>query len=312
MDLQQLRYFAVVAEELHFTRAARRLYVDQSALSAAVRRLERDLGTSLFVRTTRHVELTEAGRVLLPEARSLLAAAEEFQLAVERARGGPQPERRHRVVVGLYCGSMAAAELTGPIVHAFHTRHPELALEVRPLTLFDPWGAADPDLDVVVTRDGGLPGDEVTVLFHTPRLLAVPAQLDLAGVEEVHLADVADLTWTGTGGWPPSAQEFMAGYDLRAEGLDVRRAQAPALPIDEAWRWHAEHEVLVMTNDLTVRRSPPGVVLRPLAGRPTVPVTVLDRRGDSRTRAFVAVAAEVSAALRDLVPDALPPQAQPA
>ena len=75
MELRQLEHFLAVAEEGHFTRAARRCRMSQSALSASIRSLERDLDSRLFVRTTRKVELTEAGRVLLEESRRTLRAA---------------------------------------------------------------------------------------------------------------------------------------------------------------------------------------------------------------------------------------------
>lgn len=68
IDVQRLRCFVTLCEELHFTRAAARLFVDQSALSRQIRRLERDLGVQLFHRSTRRVELTAAGERLLPEA----------------------------------------------------------------------------------------------------------------------------------------------------------------------------------------------------------------------------------------------------
>jgi len=73
IELRQLRYFVAVAEELHFGRAAERLHISQSPLSRAIRELERDLGLMLFVRTTRRVELTEAGSVLLERSRRALA-----------------------------------------------------------------------------------------------------------------------------------------------------------------------------------------------------------------------------------------------
>ncbi len=69
LDPRLLRAFVTVAEELHFTRAAARLYVAQQALSRDVRRLERELGAELFVRTTRQVTLTADGERLLPHAR---------------------------------------------------------------------------------------------------------------------------------------------------------------------------------------------------------------------------------------------------
>ncbi|MEI9997983.1 MAG: LysR family transcriptional regulator [Verrucomicrobiota bacterium] len=87
MDLRQLEYFVTVAEERHFTRAARRLHLVQSGLSQTIRLLEDELGGPLLVRTTRRVDLTPAGKVLLLEARRVLAAAREAQIAVTQVQG---------------------------------------------------------------------------------------------------------------------------------------------------------------------------------------------------------------------------------
>ncbi|MET8582604.1 LysR family transcriptional regulator [Streptomyces collinus] len=81
-----LRAFLAVAEELHFTRAAARLYVAQQALSRDVRRLERELGAELFLRTTRQVALTADGERLLPHARRVLAAQDDLLAAFGQAR----------------------------------------------------------------------------------------------------------------------------------------------------------------------------------------------------------------------------------
>ena len=89
VELRQLRYFVVVAEELHFGRAADRLHMSQSPLSRAIRELERDLDVVLIVRTTRRVELTPAGAVLLARARRALA---EIDGAIEDARRAAHPD----------------------------------------------------------------------------------------------------------------------------------------------------------------------------------------------------------------------------
>src|ERR1700730_13355172 len=87
LELRHLEQFVAVAEEGTFTPVARRLHLAQSGLSAAVRRLEKELGAPLFVRTPQRVELTEAGRVLLVEARRTLAAAHAAQDAVAAVQG---------------------------------------------------------------------------------------------------------------------------------------------------------------------------------------------------------------------------------
>ena len=86
VHLRNLRYFAAVAEELHFSRAAERLHVSQPALSKQIRQLERELRFPLFRRERRRVELTAAGEVLLPAARDLLADWEQvLAAATQRA-----------------------------------------------------------------------------------------------------------------------------------------------------------------------------------------------------------------------------------
>lgn len=88
-DLRQLRYFVAVAEDLNFTRAAERLHMAQPPLSAAIRQLEEQLGVALFERTTRQVELTVAGKLLLEKSRQLLAHAEEVFSVVREVEREP-------------------------------------------------------------------------------------------------------------------------------------------------------------------------------------------------------------------------------
>ncbi|MEV4702214.1 LysR family transcriptional regulator [Actinoplanes sp. NPDC049316] len=85
METRELRYFVAVAEELHFGRAAQRLGIAQPPLSRAISRLERRLGATLLDRTSRAVHLTEAGAVLLREARAALDAVEAAERRTRRA-----------------------------------------------------------------------------------------------------------------------------------------------------------------------------------------------------------------------------------
>src|SRR4051812_26850994 len=88
MELRHLEYFVAVAEERSFTRAAARLHVVQSGVSAAVKALERELDAALLERTSKRVALTDAGEALLPRARAALDAAQAARDAVGEVRGG--------------------------------------------------------------------------------------------------------------------------------------------------------------------------------------------------------------------------------
>jgi DNA-binding transcriptional LysR family regulator len=125
MELRQLSHFLAVAEERHFTRAAARVHLTQSSLSSSVRALERELGTDLFVRSTRQVELTEAGRALLPAARRTIAAAEDGRDAVAGVRG---LVRGHLAIGALQ--SLGPVNLPG-LLARFHRRHPAVTLRIH-------------------------------------------------------------------------------------------------------------------------------------------------------------------------------------
>jgi DNA-binding transcriptional LysR family regulator len=119
MELRHLRYFAAVATELNFTRAAARLRVAQPALSRQIRQLEDELGVVLFTRSPRGVQLTKAGRGFLDEARALLSHSERVMRTARQPAGG------QHINVGYIWGLFHS--LVPPWLESFRRRHPETA-----------------------------------------------------------------------------------------------------------------------------------------------------------------------------------------
>ncbi|MFI2436021.1 LysR family transcriptional regulator [Streptomyces sp. NPDC018693] len=125
MELRHLQHFVAVAEDQHFTRAAERLMVSQSGLSASIRALERELRAPLFVRTTRRVTLTEAGRALLGEAERVLAqvrAAHEAVAAVQGVLRGTLALGAEQCIAGVHPPRLLAA---------FRRLHPDVEIRLR-------------------------------------------------------------------------------------------------------------------------------------------------------------------------------------
>jgi DNA-binding transcriptional LysR family regulator len=128
MELRHIRYFLAVAEELHFGRAAARLNISQPPLSQQILRLERELQAPLFHRTKRRVELTNAGRVFLDEARALVTLAEQAAGNAQRASRGEIGQ----LLVG--CALWADFLSGAAIIRRFARRHPDVEVELRDLT----------------------------------------------------------------------------------------------------------------------------------------------------------------------------------
>jgi DNA-binding transcriptional LysR family regulator len=123
MELRHLRYFVAVAEELHFTRAAERLGIKQPPLSLQIRQLEQEIGTPLFHRLTRGVELTEAGTLLLDDAHRILDQVERTKTSVQtRARG-----ETGRIHVG-FAGATYFQPLVPDIIRSYRKTYPGVVL----------------------------------------------------------------------------------------------------------------------------------------------------------------------------------------
>ncbi|SEK72483.1 transcriptional regulator, LysR family [Stigmatella aurantiaca] len=128
MELRHLRYFAVLAEELHFARAAKRLRIGQPALSMQLKALEEELETRLLERTRRHVALTEAGRLFLEQARQLLEHAERAAQIAKRAGRG----ELGRIGIG-YSVNAAYSGILAKTLKAFRQRAPDVELLLHEL-----------------------------------------------------------------------------------------------------------------------------------------------------------------------------------
>lgn len=147
MELRTLRYFQAVAEELSFSKAARRLRIAQPALSRAVRELEQELGGELFKRNKRVVKLTPAGLVLLRGADTVLGQCEDVVRRVQRTMRGQEGEVR----LG-FIGPPTQRFLAG-LVKAFRARHPGVSVQLEERTPERVWEMVSKDrLDVGLTR----------------------------------------------------------------------------------------------------------------------------------------------------------------
>ncbi|MEV5877781.1 LysR family transcriptional regulator [Streptomyces sp. NPDC052101] len=274
MEPRLLRAFVAVAEELHFTRAAARLYIAQQALSRDVRRLERELGAELFVRTTRQVTLTADGERLLPLARRVLTAQDELLAAFGPARPllvdlnfpGPATGRRvlHRArELAPDCELMARYEsgLTGAAAELLAGR-----LDAS----FGRFAGLDPALR------SGLAQQPVR---YEPMAVVLPEDHPLAARAEVPLAALAGETvYAGAGN--PSTPEWTDLACRLFAGRGIRSAPPlpPAVGDEEFERIMAKnrHPVLAVVDFPAMPRT----VRRPLVDPvPLSPVSLVWRKG---------------------------------
>jgi DNA-binding transcriptional LysR family regulator len=128
MDFRQLGYIAVLAEERHFGRAARRLDMSQPALSAAIKQIEAELGTQLFLRDSRNVEVTRAGRALEGEARLLLRQFDETKALVQAVAEG----KEGRLRVGF--GALMLLKGLPQMIDRFRSENPGIDLRLMELS----------------------------------------------------------------------------------------------------------------------------------------------------------------------------------
>ncbi|MCX4956895.1 LysR family transcriptional regulator [Streptomyces virginiae] len=189
MELRQLAYFVAVAEKQNFTRAAERVHISQSGISAQIRQLERELGAELFDRSARTATLTAAGAAALAPARAALAAA----AAVGQAVGDVAGVIRGRITVGMVVGCTVTPLFEA--LAAFHRAHPgvEIALlEDNSDRLVQGVRAGTVDVALIGTATAAPAGLEALTLVSERLVVAVPPDHPLAHRRRVTLRDLAD------------------------------------------------------------------------------------------------------------------------
>ncbi|HYF16361.1 MAG TPA: LysR family transcriptional regulator [Ramlibacter sp.] len=264
MNLRRLRYFVVLSEELHFGRAAERLHLAQPALTQNLRALEDEWGLELLARTSRRVELTEAGRLLQREAARLLADADALDQRMRGLAAG---------LAGTLRIGYARSAPGGPsqaIVEAFREAWPNVRLELDThYTMRSVEELLARRLDAAFVRtplaeDGGdWPGVQVLPIDSEPIVVGLPKGHRLARRKRVACADLRD-------------EPLVTGQPSRAPGFYRRMfgqiwgERPPKVVLQEPDEEHmlrsvaAGRGVTVFTQSRSTTIQVPGVVVRPL------------------------------------------------
>ncbi len=275
---RDLRYFVAVAEELHFTHAAHRLFVSQPALSKQIRALERQLGASLFDRERREVALTEFGAVLLPHARQLIA---DWDRAWEEL-GALKEQHASNLRVGM--NTSPGRGLLPAIRSRFSLEHPTATLQVRQVGWADlTAGLADKTSDVAFAW---LPLPDPTryhwvVVATEPCVVALPEPHPLATRDQLTVQDVLDqpLLALPTGSGPQRDHWLLA---------DARGGSQPLIG-GEVGSAEETYEALLDGRGLVVLATGnapllarDGIMTRPLIDGPVAQLALVWRRDDRR------------------------------
>ena len=298
MELRQLRYFVILAEELHFGRAAAREHIVQSALSQQLQRLERELGVLLIERTTHHVQLSPAGAAFLIEARQILAHVDRAAVAAQRAARSTPSLR-----VGIVDASYDSMPL---ILHAIQQRFPDLEIHQVEAGVPEQFQRLmDGRLDVGLGRASLAPPTVASELFRLDPLgVLVAEEHRFAALSAVPVASLA-------------AEPLLLAEEQRAPEFNqfvielcrsVGFAPTPYRGTVESIRASLDLVVgqqCVLCAPSSCVSPPTGIVWKPLVAPPSrYPWSVLWRVGDSsqHVRALVRCARTLSQQLGWLEP----------
>lgn len=287
MELRHLRYFVVVAEERHITRAAERLGMQQPPLSQQMKALERELGVQLLRRRPRGVELTAAGRSFLADARAVLAQAEHAVAGARRTARGEQGQ----IGVG-FTSSAPFHPLVPRLLRGFRETHPGVAVTLEEGgTLELETAVQEERVDAAIVRTRiDAEGIAVHPLLDEPMVAALPRGHALAkapaggpaaGAPALPLKALAGETFIlyRRRSGPGLYDAVIAG--CRAEGFSPTVGQE-APRIVSTLNLVAAGLGLSLVPESLARMRMDGVVYRRLAGRavPCAPLLLIVRRGD--------------------------------
>jgi DNA-binding transcriptional LysR family regulator len=288
VDLRQLRYFVAVADELHFGRAAERLHIAAPSLSQQIKALEASLGLALFVRDRRHVELTSAGRTLLPDAREILTLATNAQRRL--------------------------AGTTGTLRLGYVSWLPDqLLASVRSDVRIDEW-VMPSHIQIARVLDGGLdaavawasaPNERLDhqLLWPEPLVAVTPAKGDRQTVKAGVLRVLVDADLTSWDAWNQFATEFAEHVGARLVHIDDGGITGPAFH-DRARKLNAP---VLMSPKRHPDPLPSGLRTRPVVDPTPLWCWSLVTRADDDRPAVLALRDNATALTRALGLHVLPP-----
>jgi DNA-binding transcriptional LysR family regulator len=295
VELRELRIFLVLAEELHFGRTAERLGMAQSAVSQAIRLLERRLGARLFDRSSRRVQLTPAGTDLQKKLTPLIESLGRVLADVR--------DESHGVAGVLRLGATFTTTLLPPVyllAKAFQARYPRCVVHLRTVSIEDPYpalrrGEVDVEVNWLAVDEPGLTAGPA--IAHYDRVVVVAPDHRLAKRESVSVEELADETFAEPPGTLPAAIVDAILLPKTPGGRVLRRlapgdADVPAWTFGTLLAGIGRGEIVQLTMRDQIAFLANGLVVVPVHDLPPVPLGLIWRTAaeDAKIRALAEVA----------------------
>jgi DNA-binding transcriptional LysR family regulator len=292
VEVRQLEAFVTVASELHFGRAAEKLYLAPPTLSELIRRLERELGTPLFTRTTRRVALTAAGAELLARTEPILEQLAAARAAVQRVAGGQAG------TVRLGCTPPVTPTLAPHLIGHFAGEAPEVTVQVQRMwlpNLVDALSGGDIDVAITCGEVPDVVGIATEVFCAEVLLVGLRPDHRFAQLDTVALADLARDVFGAT-----SPALFPAWALSQKQALSAAEIDPPTVELEDtdlaAARWADQSKVDWILLISSLAASHQGTVVRPVAPLQLVPFVLKwnpDRAQTPAVARFVTTALSV-------------------